>query len=162
LLRILLALTLLHGGDGLPLKTPDAVGMSAERLEAIDRVMRRGVEAGGFPGAAVVVGRRGAVVWQRGYGRLDWSTRSAPVDATRTMYDLASLTKVVATTSAIMVLHDRGELRIDDPVSKYLPAFSDGAKAALRSASYSSTGQGYRPDAMSGAPHALRVRPAAS
>jgi CubicO group peptidase (beta-lactamase class C family) len=131
MLRILLTLVTLFGRDGLPLKTPAAVGMSSERLEAIDRVMRRAVEAGGFAGAAVVVGRRGAVVWQRGYGRLDWSARSEPVDATRTMYDLASLTKVVATTSAIMVLHDRGELRIDDPVSKYLPAFSDGAKSRV-------------------------------
>jgi CubicO group peptidase (beta-lactamase class C family) len=131
MLRILLTLATLFGGDGLPLKPPVAVGMSSERLEAIDRVMRRGLEGGGFAGAAVVVGRRGAVVWQRGYGRLDWSPRSEAVDAARTLYDLASLTKVVATTAAIMVLHDRGQLRIDDPVSKYLPAFSGGAKSRV-------------------------------
>jgi CubicO group peptidase (beta-lactamase class C family) len=47
------------------------------------------------------------------------------------MYDLALLTKIVATTSAIMVVHDCGALRIDDPVSKYVPAFSGGAKSRV-------------------------------
>ena len=115
-------------GDGLPVKTPRAVGMSAERLAKIDHVVLRGITAGGYPGASVVVGRRGAAVWEKGFGRLSWTRGSAQVVAERTIYDLASLTKVVATTTAVMILFDEGKLRLDDPVSRYIPEFSGGEK----------------------------------
>lgn len=101
--------------------------MAASRLAMIDSVVLRGIGAGGFPGAAVIVARRGGIVWERGYGTLDWQSGVA-VDAERTMYDLASLTKVAATTAAAMILVDRGKLRLDERVSHYLPAFSGGAK----------------------------------
>lgn len=110
-------------GRGLPEREPAAVGMSAERLGAIDRVVRRGVDAGGYPGAAVVVGRNGYAVWSRGFGTLDW-TKDQRVSASETLFDLASLTKVVATTTAIMILYDQGRIDLDAPVSRYLPAFS--------------------------------------
>lgn len=115
-------------GGGLPVKTPRAVGMSSERLAKIDHVIERGISAGGYPGAAVVVGRRGAAVWQKGFGKLSWEKGSAPVVAGRTIYDLASLTKVVGTTTAVMVLYDEGKIRLDDPVSVYVPGFSGGEK----------------------------------
>src|SRR5688572_505810 len=101
--------------------------MSAARLQKIDKVVARAIKAGGFPGATVVVGRRGASVMERGFGNLSWSNKT-PVVPSRTIYDLASLTKVVATTTAIMILHDEGKLRLEDPVSKFIPAFSGGAK----------------------------------
>ncbi|HEX5831347.1 MAG TPA: serine hydrolase [Gemmatimonadaceae bacterium] len=109
--------------DGLPAKAPETVGMSAARLEAIDRVVQRGISEGGYPGAAVVVGRNGAAVLQRGFGRTGWTYNTPRVTADKTIYDLASLTKVVATTSAIMFLYDEGKVRLDDPVVKYLPEF---------------------------------------
>ena len=109
---------------------PESAGMSTARLALIDDVMRRAIAAGGFPGGAVIVGRRGAIVWERGYGTLDWTT-GTPVDAERTMYDVASLTKVVATTAATMVLVDRGKLRLDEPVARTLPAFRGPGKDAV-------------------------------
>lgn len=115
-------------GDGLPLKTPKSVGMSSERLAKIDHVVQRGIAAGGYPGAAVVVGRRGAAVWEKGIGRLSWEKTSAWVSTDRTIYDLASLTKVVGTTSALMVLYDEGKIRLDEPVKTYIPEFSGGEK----------------------------------
>ena len=116
-----------NGPARLPHATPESVGMSDSRLGMIDDVVLRGVRAGGFPGAAVIVARRGSIVLERGYGTLDWSSGVA-VDAEQTMYDLASLTKVVATTAAAMVLVDQGKLRLDERVAHYLPAFSGGAK----------------------------------
>src|ERR687890_2904726 len=89
--------------DGLPVKTPRAVGMSAERLVAIDRVVTRGIKAGGYPGASVVVGRKGAAVWEKGYGSLGWDASSGRVAPERTIYDLASLSKGVGTTTPLMV-----------------------------------------------------------
>jgi serine-type D-Ala-D-Ala carboxypeptidase len=117
-------------GDGparLPHVAPESVGMSGSRLAMIDDVVLRGIRAGGFPGAAVIVARKGSIVWEHGYGTLDWRSGVA-VDAERTMYDLASLTKVVATTAAAMVLVDQGKLRLDERVTHYLPTFSGGAK----------------------------------
>src|SRR5262245_25403903 len=111
----------------MPRVAPESVGMSGSRLASIDQVVRRGIAAGGFPGAAVIVGRHGAIVWERGYGTLDWRS-GVMVDAERTMYDVASLTKVVATTAAAMVLVDRKKLRLDDRVTRYLPQFSGGGK----------------------------------
>ena len=115
-------------GDGLPARRAAEVEMDEFRLATITRVLNRGVAAGGFPGAAVVVGRRGAAVYERGFGHLGWSDDSPAVDPKRTVYDLASLTKVVATTTAIMLLHDEGKLRLDDRVSRWLPGFSGGWK----------------------------------
>ena len=125
---IVTALTLAHGGEGLPSKAPDAVGMSASRLESIDRVIQRGIKAGGYPGAAVVVGRKGAAVWQKGFGNLSWSEVSGAVDPDRTIYDIASLSKVIGTTTAVMVLYDEKKIDLDAPVFRYLPAFSGGMK----------------------------------
>jgi CubicO group peptidase (beta-lactamase class C family) len=118
-------------GDGLPIQAPRTVGMSAERLAAIDRIVRRGISEGGYPGAAVVVGRKGAAVWEKGFGRLSWGKDSDPVTAERTVYDLASLTKVVGTATAAMILYDEGRLALDAPVSAYIPAFSGGAKDSV-------------------------------
>src|SRR5689334_13253526 len=64
----------------LPRVAPESVGMSATRLAMIDDVVLAGIRAGGFPGAAVIVARRGDIVWERGYGTLDWRSGVA-VDA---------------------------------------------------------------------------------
>ncbi len=116
-----------NGSARLPRVAPESVGMSPSRLAMIDDVVHRGIQAGGFPGAAVIVARHGGIVWEHGYGTLDWQSGVA-VDPERTMYDLASLTKVVATTAAAMVLVDQGKLRLDERVTHYLPAFTGGAK----------------------------------
>ena len=124
----LLAAITTFPGDGLPIKAPTAVGMSAERLETIDRVVQRGLDAGGYPGAAVVVGRKGATVWQKGFGHLGWTADSPAVDPDQSIYDLASLTKVIGTTTAAMILFDEGKLVLDEHVSHYLPNFTGGEK----------------------------------
>ena len=117
--------------DGLPVKAPVEVGMSAERLETIDRVVQRGITGGGYPGAAVVVGRKGAAVWEKGFGKLGWTANSPPVDPDASIYDLASLTKVVGTTTAAMILFDEGRLELDEKVSHYLPLFAGGLKGVV-------------------------------
>jgi CubicO group peptidase (beta-lactamase class C family) len=114
-------------GDGLPAANPTSVGMSVERLEKIDHVIERGIKAGGYPGAAVVVGRRGSAVWEKGFGHLGWNASDPDVTA-NTIYDLASLTKVVGTTTAVMLLYDENKIQLDEPVKTYLPEFSGGNK----------------------------------
>ena len=132
MVRILLgAYVALAVSDGLPVKTPKSVGMSSARLASVDRIVMRGINAGGYPGASVVIGRKGYAVYQRGFGKLGWTTSSPRVTADRSIYDLASLTKVVGTTTAAMLLYDQGRLDLNAPVSTYLPAFSGGWKDSV-------------------------------
>lgn len=129
LLAHLVAISLsLAPSDGLPIRPAADVGMSADRLATIDRVVTRGVKAGGFPGASVIVGRRGYAVFRKGYGHLAWTAGSPAVVPDESVYDLASLTKVVGTATAAMILYDEGRLDLDATVARYLPDFSGGQK----------------------------------
>jgi beta-N-acetylhexosaminidase len=101
---------------------PADVAMDEAGLARADAAIRAAVEAGTVPGAALAVGRRGGLVRLRGYGRT--AAGGAEVSATETLYDVASLTKVAATTAAVMALADEGRIRLDGPVRRYLPGFT--------------------------------------
>lgn len=101
---------------------PEEVGFSPDLPSEVLRVVRKGVLEGATPGAAVVVGRAGRLALSTTHGRLDHEEGSAPVTDS-TIFDLASLTKVVATTTAVMLLVDDGVLELDAPVMRYLPEF---------------------------------------
>jgi CubicO group peptidase (beta-lactamase class C family) len=90
-----------------------------------------GIKQGAYPGAALVVGRHDTVLFARGYGHLTWSESSLVPDPDSTLYDLASLTKIIATTTALMLLVDRGELQLDAPVARYIPEFSGPGRDAI-------------------------------
>jgi serine-type D-Ala-D-Ala carboxypeptidase len=96
------------------------------RLAAADSVVERAHERGAFPGAVLVVGVGPQVVHSRAWGRTTWEGASDPVDPLATMYDLASLTKAVATATAVWLLVEDGRMRLDDPVSRWLPHFGGG------------------------------------
>lgn len=114
-----------------PLVRAADAGMNPEALDSLDRFIRRGLADGVAPGAALVIGRHGRLVRLRGYGRLDWPMASEPVTDS-TLYDLASLTKVVGTTTAAMILYDEGKLDLDARVSRYLPGWQgDSAKMTV-------------------------------
>lgn len=110
------------------LAAPEAAGFRAADLFLAGSRVERAIDQGAFPGAALAIGRREQVVVERGVGRLGWSAGSEIVDPDRTVYDLASLTKVVATTTAVMLLVEDGRMELDAPVSRYIPEFSGGAK----------------------------------
>ena len=95
------------------------------RLLAADEEVREQIEREAFPGAALVVGVGAQEVYRSTAGRVGWSDAAEPVDAARTMYDLASLTKAVGTTTAVMLLVEDGRMRLDDPVVRYVPEFRD-------------------------------------
>jgi CubicO group peptidase (beta-lactamase class C family) len=96
-------------------------------LEAVDAAVQAGVSARAFPGAVLAVGREGTLVHLRPFGRLSYDEDAASV-ATDTLYDLASLTKVVVTTTLSMILVDEGKLDLDARVRDWFPAFSGPAK----------------------------------
>ncbi|MGH7673019.1 MAG: serine hydrolase domain-containing protein, partial [Gemmatimonadales bacterium] len=93
--------------------------------------MLDGIRRGAYPGAALVIGRRDTILFSKGYGRLTWSPRGVPADPDSTLWDLASLTKVVATTTAVMLLVERGRVGLDVPVARYLPEFNGAGTGAI-------------------------------
>ena len=108
---------------------PEEAGLRTDSLQRIDAVLRSAIADGAFPGAAVAVGRADVLAKLDGYGYHTYEG-DRPVTP-RSVFDLASLTKVVATTTAAMKLYEAGVLDLDAPVSRYLPAFGAGGKEAV-------------------------------
>ena len=123
-------------GDPVPLEWLDRVispleadprdhGMDPGALEELDRIILEALADSAAPGAALAVGRGDRLVRLRGYGVTDWAPESPPVTPF-TLFDLASLTKVVGTTTAIMLLVEDGAVSLDDPVVRHLPGWARG------------------------------------
>jgi beta-glucosidase-like glycosyl hydrolase/CubicO group peptidase (beta-lactamase class C family) len=106
---------------------PEEAGFRPDAMAGIDAVLEEAVAQRAFPGGVAAVGRDGALVHLKPYGRLSFD-EGAPAVAETTIYDLASLTKVIVTTTMAMILVDEGKLDIDKPVSAFIPAFKGGMK----------------------------------
>ena len=122
-------------GEGTPLEArrqrlvpaePEEVGMRAEGLDRVRSVIREAIAERITPGAAALVARRGRVVLHEGFGRLTYAEDASPVTS-ETIWDLASLTKVVGTTTLVMMLVEEGRLDLGLPVSAYVPEFLEQA-----------------------------------
>jgi beta-N-acetylhexosaminidase len=98
---------------------PEAAGISSSALERIDNIAREAIETKATPGCQVIIVKSGKVVFEKSYG---WQTYDNQVPVTHeTIYDLASLTKVLATLQSVMFLYDKGMIDLDKKVSAYLP-----------------------------------------
>ena len=112
-----------------------AAEVSSRRIDvarvqgALDRVLQRALQDSAFPGAYAVVGTHSGILAQAGVGHLDADDPTVP-DA-KTLWDLASLTKVVGLTSGVMRLVQAGKLDIDSPVQRYLPEWTGQWKARV-------------------------------
>jgi CubicO group peptidase (beta-lactamase class C family) len=100
----------------------------AQSVGEVDAIVRQGIRQGIYPSAVVVIGRRDSVLYARGYGHFTWNPASSVPSPDSTFWDIASITKVMGTTSAAMRLVDAGRLKLDAPVRQYLPQFGGGAK----------------------------------
>ena len=92
---------------------------------AVDEQINQAVQEGLIPGAVLLIGHDGQVVYRKAYGERSLIPTREPMTVD-TIFDAASLTKVVATTSSVMKLFEQGKIRLDDPVTKYLPEFQEG------------------------------------
>jgi len=111
---------------------------------ALDAATEQAIRDGLIPGAVLIVGHDGKIVHRKAYGAraLVPAREAATLD---TIYDVASLTKVVATTPAIMRLYEQGKIRLDDPVTAYLPEFQ-GGKSTITIRNLMTHFSGLRPD----------------
>jgi uncharacterized protein YbbC (DUF1343 family)/CubicO group peptidase (beta-lactamase class C family) len=99
-------------------------------LDGIARIATREIQAGRIPGAVVLIGHDGRIVYRRAFGDRALQPSRVPM-AADTIFDLASVTKAVATATAIMQLAERGKLRLDAPAATYWPAFAEHGKSAI-------------------------------
>ena len=106
---------------------PESLGMSSAQLSHIDEAVAAEIRKNQLPGSVVVVGRSGRIVWRRAYGNRALEPEAEPMTID-TIFDLASLTKVVATATSVMILVERGSVRLGDPVARYIPEFAEMGK----------------------------------
>ena len=103
---------------------------NAPPLAGIDSIVTNAIQDQQVPGAVVLVWHDGKVLYRRAFGHRSLEPRREPMTA-GTIFDVASLTKVIATTTAVMQLVQKGDVRLNDPVAKYLPEFSDSDKSEI-------------------------------
>ncbi|MCF6401974.1 serine hydrolase [Chitinophaga filiformis] len=109
---------------------PETVGMSSQVLQKIDVLARDMIAKGAAPGCQILAMKDGKIVYDKNFGHFDYSTRE-PVTA-NAVYDLASVTKICATTLSVMRLYDEGKLSLDATLGDYLPWVKGTNKAGLR------------------------------
>jgi uncharacterized protein YbbC (DUF1343 family)/CubicO group peptidase (beta-lactamase class C family) len=115
---------------GLPEASPRTLGFDAERLFRIDGAIDRAIERKQVPGAVVLVGRRGAIAYVRAAGRRAIEP-TAEAMTRDTVFDMASLTKPVATATSVMVLLEDGRLRLTDRLERRLPQMDNHGKGTV-------------------------------
>jgi CubicO group peptidase (beta-lactamase class C family) len=134
---IILFGALLLAGEVSNAQVRDSVEKKAALVREVDEAINSAIADNKIPGAVVQVKKDGKVVYSQAYGdaqKFNYNHELLPVPdkmTTGTLFDLASLTKVVGTTTSIMLLVDMGLIKVDDPVSKYVPAFGTPDKAAI-------------------------------
>ena len=105
-----------------------AIPVQAQSFTEIDQAVEQGIGSGVYPGAVVVIGRSDSIIYARGYGHFTWSPKSPVPSPDSTLWDIASISKVMGTASAVMRLVDAGHVSLDAPVRRYLPRFAGGLK----------------------------------
>ena len=110
-------------------KIPEDAGVSSEVIHKVDSIFKSGIHTKAYPGGQVVLVRNGIVIYQKsmGYHTYDEDIKVDDFD----VYDLASLTKVIATTSDIIMLYDEGKFKITDKVSDYYDVWKNSNKSHL-------------------------------
>jgi len=131
--------------QGLPVAAPQTVGMSAERLGQIDALVEKDIADKKLPGAVVLIGHKGKIVFRKAFGNraLVPTIEKMTLD---TIFDVASLTKPVATATSIMILVERGQLRLNDTIGKFIPEIEDENAKRVTIQQLLTHVSGYAPD----------------
>ena len=109
---------------------PEATGFDAVRLARIDGLVDEAIRAKQLPGAVVLVGRGDDVAYLKAYGNRAVLPAVEPMTLD-TLFDLASLTKVVATTTSVMILVEEGRIRLNDAAAAFIPGFERYGKGQI-------------------------------
>jgi len=117
----------------------------ADRLAPIDAIVKNAIAQGHIPGAVVIIGHEGKVVYRKAFGNrsLDPTVEPMTLD---TVFDMASLTKVIATTGSVMRMVQLGQIKLNDPVARYVPEFAQNGKGEVTIRQLLTHYSGLRPD----------------
>jgi uncharacterized protein YbbC (DUF1343 family)/CubicO group peptidase (beta-lactamase class C family) len=131
--------------QGLPLASPQSVGMNGAKLNQIEQLVLADIAEKKLPGAVVIVGHKGRIVYRKAFGNrsLVPTVEKMTVD---TIFDVASLTKPVATATSIMILVEQGKLRLNDTIGKFIPDIDDEQAKRVTIQQLLTHTSGYRPD----------------
>ncbi len=131
--------------QGLPVATPASVGMDAAKLDQIEQIVLADIADKKLPGAVVIVGHKGKIVYRKAFGNrsLVPTVEKMTVD---TIFDVASLTKPVATATSIMILVEQGKLRLNDTIGKFITDIDDPEAKKVTILQLLTHTSGYRPD----------------
>jgi len=124
---------------------PESVSVSSAGLARMDALIAEDIANKRLPGAVVLVGRKGQIVWRKAYGNRALEPLREAMTAD-TIFDLASLTKIVATATSIMILVERGKLRLADPLSLYIPELKGEGRDRITIEQLLTHVSGYAPD----------------
>ena len=116
-----------------------------EQWVPIAEMAKKEIQAGNIPGAVILIGNQGKVVYRRAFGFRAQKPKKVPM-TTDTIFDMASLTKVIATSTAVAQLVEMGKLNLEDPVAKYWPEFKVNGKEAITVRDLFTHYSGLRPD----------------
>src|SRR4051794_3894624 len=146
-LRLIIVLALLFAPvrAQLPAAVPASQGFAAERLARMDEVIAESIAKKELPGAVVLIGRHGKIAWRKAYGARALEPQRETM-TTDTIFDLASLTKVVATTTSIMILIEQGKVRLSDPVVQFIPEMKGEGRDAVTIEQLLTHMTGFAPD----------------
>jgi uncharacterized protein YbbC (DUF1343 family)/CubicO group peptidase (beta-lactamase class C family) len=125
--------------------SPTGSAKVASSLGVLDAIVREAIEDKQMPGAVLLVGHNGQVVYRKAFGNRALEPRRESMTAD-TIFDIASLTKVVATTTAVMQLAEKGKIRLNDPVVKYISEFGENGKDEITVRNLLTHYSGLRPD----------------
>jgi CubicO group peptidase (beta-lactamase class C family) len=110
-------------GQPVPTAKPEEVGMSSKHLAYLDQIIGEALQRKDFPGAVILVTCKGKVVYKKAFGESQWLPGPKPMSADM-IFDMASVTKPVATATSVMILVERGKVRLWDKVKAYVPDFA--------------------------------------
>src|SRR5262245_5819945 len=128
--RLIGPFILLAGPSLLAQSAAERAGMDPARLDRIGPAIQREIDAGRIPGPVVLLGRPHPVVYPEAFGRR--AIVPSPEPMTRdTRFDMASLTKPIATATSVMLLIERGQVRLEDPVTRFFPEMDNHGKRAI-------------------------------
>lgn len=136
--------TLKHNKAFLPTANPETLGIDTSLFFKVDSIAKSGIDSGAFPGCTLVAMKDGKIFYQKAYGYLTYD-KNVPV-TNGIIYDMASVTKIGATTLAVMKLYDEGKLKLDGTLGEYLPWLQRSDKANITIKDIMLHQAGFEPD----------------
>jgi CubicO group peptidase (beta-lactamase class C family) len=143
--KFMLPLLILIAG-GLTLTGCDSHHTNAKKFTRVDSLLNTSIKNRAFPGAAIAIGQGSKVLKLQGYGHYGYKQKWNQKVTPQTLFDMASLTKVIATTTAVELLYDQGKIRLNQKVSHFLPAFAQNGKDSVTIRQLLTHSSGLKPD----------------